>query len=302
MNIGEQQNLQNVMGEKLDSKYLASRSIRTTVSFGALSDRGKVRENNEDHYAVLKRIRSQELMLANLQMTDLNISQEDSYLAMIADGVGGGAFGEVASELALRTVWEVTDRMCSWISRLTDFESQADEIQERVATFTERIQRVFQAMGRTVPEMQEMGTTFTVACIMGLDAVVVNLGDSRAYLFRDGNLHQISQDHTLAQELINEGVEEKEVNHVRHVLTRCFSAKSPSTTPDIHYVRLNDNDMLLLCTDGLSDMVSDDAIAQKLNTTSDPQVASSELVELALEEGGKDNVTVIVARVEIQSR
>lgn len=288
------------MADELESKYVAGRSVRTIVDFGALSHRGKVREKNEDHYAVIKRSRTQELILANLQMTDLNISQEDSYLVMVSDGVGGGTFGEIGSELVLRTVWEIAERMTSWVMKLKDFESQAEEINERVVTFTQRIQNVFQAMGRTVPEMREMGSTFTAAYIMGPNAIIVNLGDSRAYLLGSGELDQITRDHTMAQDLIDEGVDADDVSHLHHVLTRCFSDKSLDTTPDIHYLRFNDKDTLLLCSDGLSEMVGNDAIARELNKMSDPQLACCELVEFALKEGGKDNITVIVANVGIE--
>ena len=300
MSIGDTQKRMYIMADELESKYVAGRSVRTVVDFGALSNRGKVREKNEDHYAVIKRSRTQELVLANLQMTDLNVSQEDSYLMMVADGVGGGTFGDIASELVLRTFWEVAERMTSWVMKLKDFEAQNEEIEERVATFTQRIQAVFESLGKTVPEMREMGSTFTVAYIMGPDAIIVNLGDSRAYLLRDGYLLQMTRDHTLAQELVDEGADAKEVSHLRHVLTRCFSDKSLDTTPDIHYLRFRDRDTLLLCTDGLTDMVSDDAIAEELDATSNPQLACCELVELALKEGGKDNITVIVAKVGIE--
>ena len=285
--------------KKREPGYVTGRSPYTSVRFGALSNRGKVRSQNEDHYAIVKRIRSQELMLANLQMTDLNYFQEESHLLMLADGVGGNAFGEIASELALRTVWEVTEQMSSWMMRVQDYDSHINEIEERVTAVTQSIQAVFESVGKTSPEMKEMGTTFTAAYLMGPDAVIINLGDSRAYLSRNGRVLQLTRDHTLAQDLIEEGAEPEEVDRVRHVLMRCFSANSHASNPEIQHVRLIDNDVLMLCTDGLTDMVSDNAIATQLNQTSDPQLVCGELVDAALQEGGKDNITVIVARMEI---
>jgi len=149
--------------------------------------------------------------------------------------------------------------------------------------------------------MADMGTTFTAAYLMGPDAIIVNLGDSRAYLSRDGRMLHLTRDHTLAQDLIEEGAKPEDVSHVRNVFMRCFSAKSHATKADIHYVHLNDKDTLL-CTDGLTDMVSDEAIAIHLNQMSDPQQACGELVDSALKEGGKDNITVIVARINVQAR
>ncbi len=300
MSIGEKQKQKYSLVEELESKYIAGRSVHTVVEFGALSDIGKVREKNEDHYAVIKRSRSQELMLANIQMTDLNKFQEDAYLLMVADGVGGGTFGDIASDLVLRTVWEVTERMCSWIMRLKDFESQLEEIEERVVTFTQRIQHVFLSLGKSIPDMQEMGSTITLAYIMGPDAIIVNLGDSRAYVSRDGILLQLTQDHTLAQDLIDEGADAKEVSHLHHVLTRCFSGKTPDSIPDVHYLRLHDNDKLMLCSDGLSDMLSHDVIERELNDMTDPQLTCCGLVDLALKAGGKDNITIVVAKVGLE--
>ena len=142
-----------------------------------------------------------------------------------------------------------------------------------------------------------MGTTLTAAYIAGPDVILVNLGDSRAYLYRNGRLFQQTHDHTLAQEWIDGGAKPDEVARVRNVLTKCISSMLPDARPDIDYLAIEPGDKLLLCSDGLSDLVSADAIASMLGAESDSGTIARALVDAALAEGGRDNVTVIVASV-----
>ena len=115
-------------------------------------------------------------------------------------------------------------------------------------------------------------------------------------MFHEGILTQETRDHTLAQERIDAGEKPEEVKRVRNVLTRCLSSISPNSTADIHYLRLTPGDILLLCTDGLSDLVNDEKIAATLASQSDLQHMSNDLLQAALQRGGKDNVTLVLAR------
>lgn len=284
----------------LESKLLTSHSIKSTVNYSGLSHPGKVRKNNEDQFLIIRRSRSQEVMEASLDLASLRFSREDCYLLMIADGIGGRRFGEIASELALRSVWDVAEKTSSWLMKIEDFYDRADEIQERVATVTKHIQAAFQEMSSSRPEMTGMGTTITAAYVMGPDVIIVNVGDSRVYLFRQDELSQISHDHTKAQHLLDEGVRPDKVLTGYNVLTRAFSARSPNASADIFHIHLQDDDVLLLCSDGLSDMVSDEVIANQLRESAAPHLACTALVKQALKEGGKDNITVIVAQIELQ--
>jgi protein phosphatase len=143
-----------------------------------------------------------------------------------------------------------------------------------------------------------MGTTLTVAYSVGLDLIAFHVGDSRAYVLRDGHLTQLTRDQTVAQALADAGkipAEDVASHDLRHVLTQAIGAESGEATATARQVCLADGDRLLLCTDGLSDLASNDEIADELNRAPSPQAACDALVKLALDRGGRDNVTVIAA-------
>ena len=287
----------NRISDELETKYLAERKPSYVLEISALTHPGLVRENNEDHYAVIRRSRSQQVLDSNVPMTGGEQHMDHAYLLVIADGVGGIQFGEVASRLALRTIWELADQLHSWVMKLGEFESKFDEIRERVTVAVSRIQRAFEAAAESNPQLHNMGTTLTAAYVTGPDVILVNLGDSRVYLYRNGRLFQQTHDHTLAQEWIDGGAKPEEVAKVRNVLTKCLSSMLPDARPDIYYLAIQPGDRLLLCSDGLSDLVDADGIASRVGAESDSGTIARNLVDAALAEGGRDNVTVIVARV-----
>jgi serine/threonine protein phosphatase PrpC len=147
-----------------------------------------------------------------------------------------------------------------------------------------------------------MGTTLTVACSVGADLVLYYVGDSRAYLFRQGKLHRLTRDHTLAQHLADEGCiaqEEIATHRSRHVLTRALGQSGGEVEAELQHLRLANGDRLLLCTDGMTDMVPDARIAEVLCGLDRSHEACRALIDLALAAGGRDNVTVVLARYAI---
>jgi protein phosphatase len=138
-----------------------------------------------------------------------------------------------------------------------------------------------------------MGTTLSLALSLSDALIVAHVGDSRAYLFRGNQLHRLTRDHTVGQELADRNPVASA--RLRHVLTRCIGGCDPSCEPDVARYRLLDGDKLLLCTDGLTDMVDDAVIAQVLGGGMSSSEMCGALVDLALGGGGRDNVTVIVA-------
>jgi protein phosphatase len=147
-----------------------------------------------------------------------------------------------------------------------------------------------------------MGTTLTICYTTGPELFVLHAGDSRAYLHRGGTLKRLTRDHTVSQELIDAGLAEpgsRQARATRHVLTNYLGGPSDELNVDVIQRRLADGDRLLLCTDGLTDLVPDAEIAQVLNAHPRPDDACSTLVDLALQRGGRDNVTVIVANYSI---
>ena len=132
---------------------------------------------------------------------------------------------------------------------------------------------------------------------MNRDAIVAHVGDSRAYVFRKSNLVAITRDHTLAQDLIAHGAKPEAVRRFRSVLTRAFRGEESDGHPDVAHVHLEVGDALLLCSDGLSDVVGAAEISQVLSAHSRPQAACDALLEKALAAGGPDNITVLAAKV-----
>ena len=147
------------------------------------------------------------------------------------------------------------------------------------------------------PQFGNSGTTFTSAYFVSAFAIVSQIGDSPCFLWRDGTMRRISVDHTIQQEFISAGVAPEIAGKFSHMLTRCLGYESQNARPDVHFLRLKPGDQLLVCTDGLTDMVADQLIAACLDDAPTAQAACDELIKLALEGGGKDNVTAVVTRV-----
>jgi protein phosphatase len=153
------------------------------------------------------------------------------------------------------------------------------------------------------PQLWGMGTTLTLAYTLGRELYVFHVGDSRCYLYRQGALRQLTRDHTLVQELVRRGhlsPEEASTHKMRHVITNVVGGTEPGVQPEVHKERLEPGDVLLLCSDGLNEMVPDADIAAVLRAEPEPARACERLVAEANQRGGKDNITVIVARFDAQ--
>jgi protein phosphatase len=264
------------------------------VNIGASSHLGKVRTNNEDQYAVIRRRRSREALMTSLPSDAFFEAEEEAYILIVADGMGGAAFGEVASELALRTIWELEASTAGWPEKV-DAEA-ARHLLEDADDLVQLIHQRIRQRANHQPELLGMGTTLTAVLSIGLDAFVVHVGDSRAYHVGQAGIQQITRDHTLAQQLVDAGVEASRTTAFQHVLTNCLGADAGRVTSEVHHLQLDDGDHLVLCTDGLSDLVDADEIQLAVAAKEDPQEACNRLVDLALERGGKDNITVVIAR------
>ncbi len=271
--------------------------VPVRADFGALSHQGKIRTNNEDHFIVMRRTRSREMLASSLSSEAIGHTQDEGYVMVVADGMGGAAFGELASELALRTAWELGAHGLIWPPKINDREVQ--RLLRDSELCVQLMHQLLQQRALADPEFEGMGTTLTAVYSIGVDAFVVHVGDSRAYLIRGSNIQRITRDHTLAQQMVDAGVEVSRTVAFQHVLTNCLGAHSDKVTSDIHHVKLQDGDRLLLCTDGLSDLVEDEEIQEVVREDAEPQTACQQLVDLALQRGGKDNVTVLLGHYHV---
>lgn len=228
--------------------------------FGSRTDIGCVRDQNEDSLFV------------------------NPPLYVVADGMGGHAAGEIASEIAVRTISELAPDTAD-----TEALSKAVEQANRNI-----INAPLSGKGR-----EGMGTTCTAAVLDGTHLAIAQVGDSRAYLLHNGRLSQITRDHSLVANMVEAGQltpDEARIHPNRSVITRALG-NDPATTPDLYEISVEEGDRLLLCTDGLSSMLEDDEIQAVMNRISDPQQCASMLVNGALVAGGLDNITVIIVNI-----
>jgi len=255
-------------------------------SFGR-TDLGRVRKSNQDHFLIAELARTLKVYQTSLTQPEIQYGNRRGHLFLIADGMGGHQGGEVASALTVATVEQF---MLDVFRRAEDFETALKQAHSRI---------IEEAANH--PEVSGMGTTLTMAISNNWKVHVVHAGDSRCYLFRGGKLRQLTTDHTIVGELVRRGLLEPEnaAHHMyRHVVTNVVGGSKNSIQVDVQEVDLQPEDVVLLCTDGLTNMLSDERIAVTLQTKPDPRMACDSLVDEALKEGGRDNITAIVTRFE----
>ncbi len=279
----------------------AGASALVVVDVAALSHPGKVRHNNEDHFMVARFDRAMHTLLTNLPEGEVPLRYKETvYGILLADGVGGAAAGEIASRTAIHALVDLVIETPDWIMRLD--EPLAQEVLQRMERRFQRVREVLVERAKADPSLRGMATTMTVACSTGPELLTAHVGDSRAYVFHDGRLERLTRDQTIAQSLVDAGaIQPGEVakHPMRHVLTSALATRGAFVQVELRRSRLQDGDQLLLCSDGLTDMVAEDEIARVLALPGAAAGPCRTLVDLALEAGGKDNVTVVLARYRI---
>jgi PPM family protein phosphatase len=238
------------------------------IKVSAISDIGKVRKGNEDSFGVF----------------------QDTSLFIVADGMGGHKAGDIASKLAVETIYQVL-RERKHFDDLR-FEQISHYLNDSIQKANSKI---FEE-GKKNPGQAGMGTTVVVTWIKDDNATIAYVGDSRAYLLRKNNLRQITSDHTLVNDYLTKGLLQlNEVDHhpLRHVLSRAVGPQE-QVEADILCVPLQPGDILLLCTDGLSNMLSKDKMEDILNSPESIETKTQRLINQALDSGGSDNVTAML--------
>jgi protein phosphatase len=264
-------------------------------SFG-LTDPGKVRANNEDQFLIAVLLKALQVERTSLPQRKVQHSSDRSYLFVVADGMGGHAGGERASALAIDSVETFILDTFRWFAQckaqeqdtvLADFQSALGQANARVL-----------AEGAQRPELRGMGTTLTLAYSLNDVLFVAHVGDSRCYLCRHGILSRLTRDHTLMDKMVRAGIlkaEEAAHHRWRHVITNTVGGDSASIKVEVHKLQLEAGDRMLLCSDGLTEMLPEEEINSILQTENEPEQTCRRLVARANEAGGKDNITVIVA-------
>jgi serine/threonine protein phosphatase PrpC len=253
------------------------------IASGGVTDVGRVRANNEDCYKIV----------------------EPLNLFVLSDGMGGEAHGEIASAMAVETV----------VKHCLDFEANPaakiiGAVQPNWSARTKRLSTAVHLANRNIfksaeenPDQHGMGATLTAVWIDGAKVSIAHVGDSRAYLLRGGSLLQLTRDHSLVAEQVRRGIltaAEAEESDMQSVLLRALGAQAEIEV-DAEEHTLFPRDVLLLCSDGLSRMVTEPEIAGTLQAETDPVRAAEKLVALANDRGGPDNITVVIVRLDKDS-
>jgi serine/threonine protein phosphatase PrpC len=257
------------------------------IASGGVTSVGRVRANNEDCFRIV----------------------EPLNLFVLSDGMGGEAHGEIASALAVETI--VKHCMAPASSEDKDATLIFGDMPMAWSEKTRRLSNAVHLANKNIhesaqknPEQRGMGATVTAVWIDDARLSLAHVGDSRAYLLRSGALQQLTNDHSLVAEQVRRGIltpAEAERSEMQSVLLRALGAH-PEIEVDAEEHPLFGRDVLLLCSDGLTRMVTEPEIAGSLQAEPDPNKAAERLVHLANDQGGADNITVVVVRVDMESR
>lgn len=278
-----------------------SASVR--VRIGARSHQGTLRERNEDHYLVVRVGRHQETLATSLTGTDVPPRFEESaYAMLVADGLGEGGAGSVASRVALSTIAHLGLHYGKWNVRVDA--ATAMSIFERAEWFYSQADTAVHTRAASSPLLKGMTTAMTAAYSAGDQLFVAHVGHSRAYLFREGALDRLTADHTIERHLADTGRPasvERRAQDLRHILTDAVGAPGAHPLVEVEQFQLMHGDVVLLCTNGLTDMLDDERVAEVLALRREPGEQCAALVELANRAGGGDNITVLLAEYHMSS-
>ncbi len=234
-----------------------------------LTDKGRVRPTNQDIYQIEAR------------------EENKTALLVVCDGMGGANAGNVASRFAAQVF---TESIKAALTGALDAKTRQELL---TRALDEANETVFSLAGRQ-PEFRGMGTTLVAALVQGDQVTILNVGDSRAYLFDGTRLHQLTEDHSYVEEMRRQGritEADARTHPQKNLITRAVGVE-PVVEGDLFEARLGEDEVLLLCSDGLTGMAEDEKIADTLKTAKTLALAGDALLTLALEGGGRDNITV----------
>lgn len=290
----------SLLSRPVDNEPFKPLSSVASLLVAASSISGRLRSLNTDHYLAIRLGRMQETILSSLTPADLPPRFEEfGYALMVADGLGDGGSGARASRVALSALAHLAIRYSRWNVRV-DADS-IGEITEQGAFLYRRVHDAIVEASRADPLLADMATSLTAMYIAGADLFFANVGHSKGFLFRDGSLFQLTTDHTFGEQRI-EPVGGTSVGDTRrdftHVVTKLVGGGAELDAA-IEHVDLLSGDRLVLCTNGLTDVVSLNDIAGTLSLQRRPEDDCQRLIELATAARGADDVTVIVADYQL---
>lgn len=282
-----------------ETASLSTTRLALAVKSFGLTDTGRVRPANEDQFLIAELTKAMRVWQTSLPEKKMQLAEERGHLFLVADGMGGHSAGERASALAVLAIEQFTLNTFKWF-----FDSDGPDAQRVLAQFQLALR---QADAQIVEEgadnasLRGMGTTVTLAYQLNAQLCVLHVGDSRAYIFRNDRLHQLTRDHTMVADLVRAGAlkpEDAAAHQMRHVITNVVGGDRTGVFVEAHAVELHAGDHLLLCSDGLTEMVTDETIAAVLRALPEPQAACERLLQEANAAGGRDNITIVIVRFD----
>jgi len=270
------------------------------LDFFGLTHQGLVRKDNQDHFlfaTLHKTMRVRGTSLPNPELLEVP-SQRLASFALVADGVGGRADGEVASRAAVEAITEYLAQTtgCFYASDPADESAFLAALKDGA----EASQRAVIERAHRSGDPRGMATTLTAVMVTWPNLYLLQVGDSRCYLFRAGKLEQLTRDQTMAQELVDMGLlseDKAPKSQFAHVLSSSIGGQT--YRPEVSRTRMEPGDILVLCTDGLTKHVSSERVIERLKSLRSSEEACRQLVDDALAGGGTDNVTVVVLRAVV---
>jgi PPM family protein phosphatase len=254
------------------------------------TDRGRTRDHNEDTFLVADLSTGNASLLPEVREHEIG---PRGSLFMVADGMGGAVAGELASEMAADLIYR--HLATTWA---TDRDSSAERFAFRMREAVQIANARIYGYAKEHPEVRGMGTTVTAAGVYGEDLYLTQIGDSRAYLIRNGTAIQLTKDQSLMQRLVDAGElteEEAEQSERRNIILQALGP-DPQVKVDLTHQKLRRGDTLIICSDGLSGLVRREEFAEAVGQHSDLPSLCGALIDLANERGGPDNITVVAAR------
>lgn len=242
------------------------------------TDKGVVRPNNEDNLFI----------------------DDRGGLLVVADGMGGHASGEIASKMAVDVIKDYINGINEGRSvQIGQYQGEFSEVTNRLCSAVHVANKAIYEAAQSNSGWRGMGTTVAAVILNGNSLSIAHVGDSRVYLVRACNIELLTDDHSVVYEQVKRDLmteEEAQKSEIKNLLTRALGS-SPEVEVDCDELTLADGDILVLCTDGLNSMVSDDDILSIVLLTNDPNQACERLIDMANKEGGKDNITVIIGYI-----
>src|SRR5437016_7416676 len=268
------------------------RSKPVRIEVFAKTDLGRTRDHNEDRFLVADLTRKTASLQPDVRQHDIG---PRGTLLVVADGMGGAAAGELASEMATDTIY--AHLVKTWNA---EDEATPQRFAYRLKEAVEVANASIHAHAKAHPEVRGMGTTTTAAGVLNDHLYLTQVGDSRAYLIRGGTAHQITKDQSLMQRLVEAGelTEEEAAQSERRNIILQALGPDPKVKVDLTHQDVRKGDILVLCSDDLSGQVKRDEIAEAIARERDLQTACDRLIALANERGGPDNITVVIARFD----